>query len=709
VAFGRFAALLLAGLLAVVNPAAGDGGAEPMPLGQLAPAAGPGDNLPADGEADRAGALVPVSAPPPSALAAPGLPVSKAQRAQVLAALKALERNDAAGAATLARATRDPVLLKLVTWLHMRQPSSGRGFAEIVEFLRANPEWPDRVLLQRRAEEALEEGPLDPSALNWLQNHPPVSAMGRIRLAEALLRSGRLHEGRNWLRQVWINDDLPPQARGLRERHRDAFGPADHAARLDRLLWDGQLVGARTMLALVAPEQRLLAEARIGLQTGAGNVDRLIQRVPQHLQGEPGLQFDRLRWRQQRGQDAQAQAILLDPQLKLGPRPEKWWPGRRTQIYELLERDQSASAYRIAARHGMAPGGAAFAEAEWSAGWLALRFQRDARTAYLHFDRVYRAVKLPVSLARGAFWAGRAAAAMNDPPRAKQWYALAAAYPHTYYGQLAIEALADGSLRTLPIDPKPTAHDAGAFQAREVVRAALLLASVGVFDRAQVFLMRAVETAQSPADRILALQVAKEMERPELLVRLGKHSAQTGVPVVELAYPVLRFPRGKAELALLHAVTRQESEFDPFAVSSAGARGLMQLMPATAKEVSRGLGRSYGLEKLTEDPQYNLELGSTYLSSMIGAFGGSYVLAVAAYNAGPARVQKWLKEIGDPRRPGVDAIDWVEQIPLSETRNYVQRVLEGLQVYRHLLGGEPLRLAADLRREGPAVTNGCRC
>ena len=705
----QVAALLAACLLSLVARAANaDGGAEALPLAAIAPGAGAGDGLPAE-DAER---LFPVAVPGASALptkALPRAPVSAAQRTQIIAALRALERNDAVGALTIAQTTREPVLTKLVTWLHMRQQNSGRSFAEIVAFLRANPDWPDRNLLQKRAEEALAEGPLDPQALNWLQANPPVSAMGRIRLAEALIRGGRLVEGRNWLRQVWINDDLPPQARGLRERHADAFGVADHVARLDRLLWDGQLVGARAMLALVDPGQRALAEARIGLQASAPNVAQLLGRVPVDLQREAGLQFDRLRWRRQRNQDEPAQAILLDPQLKLGPRPEKWWLERRSQVYNLLESNQHQPAYRIAQRHGMQPGGQAFAEAEWLAGWIALRYQKDARLAYLHFDRVYRAVKLPVSLARGAFWAGRAAGAMNDWPRAKQWFALATVYPHTYYGQLAIEAVADGNLRSLPLDPKPTAYDSNAFHAREIVRAAALLAAGGALDRAQVFLMRAIETAQSPADRVLALQIAKDLGRPEMVVRLGKHSAQTGVPLVELAYPVLNFPRGKAEQALLHAITRQESEFDPNAISSAGARGLMQLMPATAKDVSRGIGRAYTLDKLTDDPLYNLELGSTYLSSLIGSFRGSYVLAVAGYNAGPSRVQKWIKEFGDPRQPDVDAIDWVEQIPINETRNYVQRVLEGLQVYRHLLGGEPVRLAADLRREGPAVTNGCRC
>ncbi|MEE8247968.1 MAG: lytic transglycosylase domain-containing protein, partial [Alphaproteobacteria bacterium] len=380
------------------------------------------------------------------------------------------------------------------------------------------------------------------------------------------------------------------------------------------------------------------------------------------------------------------------------------WVERAIQVRRALDEGAVTEAYRLAQEHKQSEG-ADFAEAEWLAGWIALRFLDEDRVAYGHFARLYDAVRFPISRARGAYWAGRSAESMGESKLARQWYALGAAHPTAFYGQLAALKLGDGPALALDPDPSPGPEAVEAFNARELVRAVRLLAELGEKERLRPFIMRLNELAETPAEHALVALLAKSAGRADLAVASTKRSVRAGVVLAGAGYPVIGLPAGGApEPALLLAVARQESEFNPKAVSNRDARGLMQLLPATAKVVSRQLKLRYDKKKLTEDPWYNARLGSAFLAELIERHDGSYVLALAAYNAGPSRVKRWLKAYGDPRTGEVDALDWIELVPFAETRNYLHRVLEGLQVYRHRIGGArmALTLEEDLARNGGA-------
>ena len=341
------------------------------------------------------------------------------------------------------------------------------------------------------------------------------------------------------------------------------------------------------------------------------------------------------------------------------------------------------------------PSGAAFADGEFLAGFVALRFLHQPKTALGHFELLYAGVSSPISAARGAYWAGRAAEAMKDQAKAQQWYGFAARHGSTYYGQLAAQRLGWSEAPDLADAPAILPEAKAKFEAREMVRIARALEQAGARDWTRPFFLRLIGEAASGEDHLLAAELAMELGRNDLALTAAK-SGRGRIEMAQYLFPTRRLPAALGtEEALLLSVMRQESAFDPAAVSSAGARGLMQLMPATAKSVAKRNGMSYQPDLLTRDPDYNVRLGSAYRASLLSDYGGSYILALASYNAGPSRVRQWIADHGDPRDPKVDAVDWVERISFSETRNYVQRIMETLAIYRHRLGAGRLALTLD--------------
>ncbi len=333
------------------------------------------------------------------------------------------------------------------------------------------------------------------------------------------------------------------------------------------------------------------------------------------------------------------------------------------------------------------------------AGWIALVYLNEPADAYAHFVRMFATVSYPISVARGAYWAGRAAEGMNDAATAARWYEIAARNPTTFYGQLAIEKRGDAALFRMPQDPKPTPDDLKAFNARDLVLTIRSMGAIGQGTYVKPFFMTLLSRSTSTMEQAMIADLAQQVGRIDLGVRAGKYAARDGLVLVDMSYPTAKFARtGRVEPALLHALSRQESEFNPQAVSPVGARGLMQLMPYTAKRVAGTLSIAYNRDRLTSDMGYNVLLGSNYLQSLVQEFSGSYILAVAAYNAGEANVRNWLRQYGDPRIGEIDPVNWIELIPFSETRNYVQRVLESLQVYRYRLApGDDMTIRADVR------------
>jgi len=622
-------------------------------------------------------------------------PFSAGEIATCRAAFTALAAGHYPMARELAAKAHVAVAPKLIDWLWMLRPGSAVSFNDLTDFIARNPSWPGQETLRRRVEESLAEMPDDAKVIAWFKTREPLTATGQLRLAEALLRTGHAEEGTRRLRRAWVagNFDQHKEAEILKSYH-ELLRTEDHEARLDRLLWDEDRLAAKRLEPRVPEAYRALAEARIALFTFSPGVEGAIARVPAALKNDLGLAYDRVRWRRRKGLDDQALDVLSGVPAD-APYADRWWVERQYQARRALNAGNISVAYRLAAAHGDVDT-RNMIDAEWLAGWIALRFLQERHVALSHFAHIYGTVQTPISRARGAYWAGRAEEALKDGPGAEHWYQSAAAYPTTYYGQLAALRLGQSGALALPAEPQPTPAEVAAFRGQELVQAAHLLQSVGLEEKVRPFILRLADLSRTPAAHRLVAEFAEQIGRTDLSVASAKRSARNGVILVDRAFPLIHLPNypGGPELPLVLAVSRQESEFNPGAISNAGARGLMQLMPSTAKMVAKAMHVAYRPERLTSDPGYSTMLGGRYLRTLLDDFGGNYVLALAAYNAGDVRVREWMHDWGDPRRPDVDVIDWIELIPFAETRNYVERVFEGLQVYRQRLDPDALVLSA---------------
>lgn len=596
----------------------------------------------------------------------------------------------------LAATAQDPLLEEVIIWLDFQEPGRGGTFTELYRFLERHPDWPQRAALRREAERQMPESLPPQVVVDWFKDEPPLTGAGAMKLATALTAIGRGAEAAELAGRAWIELPFtPPEERAFAKAFGAHLHPAEHIQRLDRLLWLGDEAAARRMFVRVDAGTRTLAEARLALRAMSGGVDAAVKRVPAVLKDDPGLIYERARWRRRKEQYPGA-AQLLDRAPLNTPFADRIWAERDDAARRALDRGDAHLAYRLAKNHGVASG-PAFADGEFLAGWIALRFLRQPKTALGHFELLHAGVSSPISAARGAYWAGRAAEAMNDQAKAQAWYGLAARHATTYYGQLAARRLGWSEVPDLPNPPAVPAEAKATFEMRELVRIVSALEQAGGRESTRPFFLQLIRNGASAEDHLLAAGLAVELGRHDLALAAAKSGRGT-VDLVDHLFPIRPLPAGPGvEEALLLSVMRQESAFDPAAVSSAGARGLMQLMPATAKTVAKLNGVVYKRDLLIDDPDYNVRLGSAYLASLSSDYGGSYVLALAAYNAGPGRVKQWLAEHGDPRNPKVDAIDWVERISISETRNYVQRIMETLAVYRHRLG--PGRLALTLEQD----------
>lgn len=610
---------------------------------------------------------------------------------QALSAAGAGEWDRAQG---LSRRAETALAASVIDWMRLR---AGAGsWDEAARFLKTHPDWPGLALLRRKAEGVIPAG-LEPDAVvAFFAGGAPQTGTGAFRLATALARAGRGEAARAEVRRAWTS--LPMTA-AERAAFQDGFAVVvddNHWTRTDALLWAGATAEAGAMIPKLREGGQALARARIALQEDGDGVDALIAAVPARLAADPGLAFDRLGWRIRKGRWAEAEELLLAVSTDaagLGD-PARWGDRRRSLAREAMREGRARNAYRLAAQHHLT-GGADYADLEWLAGYLALTRFDDPDRALAHFARFRAAVTTPISLGRAGYWEGRAHEAAGNPEAAMAAYAEGARHQSSFYGQLAAERAGLPADRALAGGGAAGGETGGAtadwrqagFLQSDVVQAALLLRRAGETEMMARFLLHAEED-MAPADSILLARMALDLGHPFVAVRIAKRLAEGGVVVPDVYYPVtdaagfdLAVP---VPLAL--AIARQESELNPAAVSPAGARGLMQLMPGTARKMAADLGEDYALSRLTDDPAWNARLGSGYLAQMLDRFGGSHVLAAAAYNAGPNRVDQWIAEYGDPRSPRVDPIDWIEMIPYRETQNYVMRVLEGVHVYRLRLG-----------------------
>lgn len=642
-----------------------------------------------------------------AAFAAPAAILSTGDESVYRQAFAAADEGKLDYARGVARKASDKSFQDVLTWVEYQRAGSGASFEQIADFVQSHPTWPHIGILTRRAEEAISVATPDDKLRSWFEAHPPESAEGAMAWGRVLQDTGQSDKAVSVLRHAWIEDSFGPiQEREFLTHFVSVLTLADDVSRLDRLLWDHQDEAAAGQMRRVGESVRRLAQTRMALAHDLSRAEAMVAAVPEADRHDPGLVYELVRYRRERGREDEAIPLLKDSGVDLG-RPELWWTERAALARYALQQGRAQQAYEIAKDHGTLTG-IPLADAEWLAGWIALRFLHDAPAAQTHFTRLYDHTVTPLGHARGAYWSARAFEVTGDQATALHWYELAADNGTAFYGQLAAPRAGHAASGALSGDPVPTAHEIELFKHSELAKDARMLGQIGQADLMRAFLSRLIELDASPGVRAQAAAIASEFGRADIAITLSHQSEKTGVPLIGSGYPIptlLSADREKPERALVLGLIRQESGFHRDAVSSAGARGLMQIMPATAVRLARAIKlvfkRKSALDSaLTHDPNLNLRLGSAYLVDLLEQFDGSYILAVAAYNAGPARVQKWIRENGDPRTPGVDAVDWIESIPFSETRNYVQRVLEGLQVYRQRLGttGLTLSLDSDLKR-----------
>jgi soluble lytic murein transglycosylase len=664
-----------------VPPSAAPQAAQPQAPQPIVGSSGPALPIGNDGTS---GGVLP---PPPSDMAqaiASSKPLSDAEAASFAAALKAIDDGRFADARPMVANFRNALLSRYVDWSILRAaPKTDADFAATWRFLRDNPDWPEPEVLRRQAEDRI--GPETPAGdvVRYFTAFPPLTSAGHMRRLDAAQAASpgdvQKFASDSWRTATFRNSD----ENDFLNRYGQLLTPQDQIARFDRILRDGRAQVARDLLPKLPPDYQPLANARLAMATRAADAPTVLRGVPAARLDEPAIKLERAQWMRRTGSLDDAKTLLTG---SVANQTDAWWNERQQLARDLLAAGRAADAYAVTVPHGLTKG-VAFSEAEFLAGWIALRHLKRASDAQKHFQTLYDGVATDVSKSRAAYWLGRTHETAGRGKEAAEWYGRAATFGQTFYGQLAARKLPASAPR-LPSDPVALPTDEQTLSGREFVTMARYLGQAGDFERARPFLLRLARMVTTPGETALLAQLAIELKRPDVALTVARRATENGVVLFDTAFPVVDLgTTGSIERALALAVTRQESSFNAAAVSPSGALGLMQLMPGTARDVAGRLGVPFIQDKLTRDPGYNVQLGSQYLAEMLQRFGGSYELALAAYNAGPGRVARWLESVGDPRAGKIDMVDWIEMIPYRETRNYVQRIMEGVAVYRDRLNG----------------------
>jgi soluble lytic murein transglycosylase len=659
--------------------------------------------------------------PIPDGTGGGGLSTARPSRLRVLSpsdhdlftrAFEAAGRGDWTAARNLAGQGQSPIAKRLLEWRYALDKNSGASFAEIDTVIKdTEPKtsagtWPLRGTLQARGEAAIAPDMAPAGVIAWFGAKQPNSSIGRIRLGEALVGSGEKTRGAALIRAGWADGSFDNATElAIVQKDGALLTPDSDHARLEALLWRGEITAAKRESARVDAATAEIANARIALYSyGLPKAQAVVEKLRDS--SDPGLLFDWSHALRMAGRDREAHAMLLRapaaPLVK--DHAGRWWAEVSIQARDALAATDPRTALSLVQHAGFTSGDQ-YAEQQFLAGFIALRFLKEPSTALTAFQKLEAGVSRPISKSRAQYWQGRSYEALDDKASALTHYRLAAAYPETFYGQIALAH----------IDATPTLHlsdtavDAAApseLDSDPLMPEIKVLADLGQAGSLRVFVDRDVEVYSSPRHlKRLMLQLS-DWGYPEIALRLAKTASYAGAPMPALTHPVIPLPSypgpGAApDAATVLGLIRQETEFDAYAVSGAGARGLMQMMPASARLAAKQAGLAYRPEALMTDTAYNMQLGMTEYRGHLDRYGNSNVLALASYNAGPNNVKKWLAANGDPRV--TDPLDWIEQIPFGETRNYVQRVLENTEVYRARLAGKdvPLRILQDLYAPNP--------
>ena len=638
----------------------------------------------------------------PAAMAATGS-TSQADTEALENVIDLVRKHKPADATQVQAVISDPVARKLAEWIILRSDDNGAPVERYRAFISANPSWPSQTFLRRRLEAALWDDHRDDATVwAWFENESPLSAKGKFSLARAMIARGDRANAERLVRDAWRNDSMSEDTENTAL---DLFGalltPGDHKARMDLLLYGSEHDAALRAAKRLGANQLALAKARVAAYKKAPNTRALLEAVPHELHGDPGYIFSKIQLLRREEKFAEAAQLMMSAPKDAGRlyNVDEWWIERRLMSRKMLDIGEHRTAYLIARDAALPARDIYKTEQEFTAGWIALRFLNDPATAARHFARIGVGSVNPTTLARAGYWQGRAAEAAGRSQDARAAYTAAAAQSTSYYGQLARAKL---GLPQIALNGAPAGRSRG-IERLEIVRAVQLLYGLDEREIAIPIFTDLGENGDPDALAGLGELASRHADARSMLL-MGKAALNRGLPFDFYAYPVTGIPPFKSigpevEQSVMFAIARQESAFNPSVVSPAQAYGLMQVTPDAGRYVCKKYGASFDLGRMKTDPVYNAALGAAELGGLIEDYRGSYIMTFAAYNAGRGSVKKWVEHYGDPRDSKVDAVDWVELIPFSETRNYVQRVMENLQVYRARFGGGTrLQIEADLRR-----------
>ena len=600
---------------------------------------------------------------------------------------------------------KDKEFQNLVTWLYLKERGNQATFGDYQNFINSNPDYPRISRLRYLAEHKIVlENTSPKSVIKWFGDIEPLSGTGKIKLGEAYLKIKENELGAKLIKTGWIKANLSKRdVRYYRKKFKKILVTSDHLKRADYLAWDNKYWDLKRMLPYLPKNEKLLYNARFILMTNSYGVDKAISDVPNKLIDDLGLQYNRLKWRTRRNRLEGSLEILRkfhgEETLVY---PELWWKLRENITRDLIYEKKYSLAYEVSSNHHLNEG-PEFADAEWISGWLALSFLNKSELAISHFENFYKNVGYPISLARGAFWLGLAYEKSNDLDTAKKYYKEGSKFTNTYYGQLAFNKIKLGQDFKLLSEHKISDGYEKEFNKNKLIRHVRLLKEMDRTEFSKDILKHLATLDVEKGSEILAAKLSTEVGRYDYAIQISKLASYEKRFINMFNYPVIAIPKeinNKQMPApeLLLAIIRQESEFDASANSHVGAQGLMQIMPGTAKLVARNLKTTYSKSLLKSDPSYNIKLGTYYFNSLLEDYDGVFPFAIGAYNAGPNRIKSWVKRYGDPNRGDINFIDWIELIRFKETRNYVQRVIENINVYKYTLNKNPIKIDGFFRQ-----------
>ena len=614
-------------------------------------------------------------------------------------------------AGPLAQRSGDEAAIKLVELLYLRDHWDDAGYGRIMVFLNAAPKWPLAETLMKRAEQSLytDRGSAD-RTLSHFAKRKPISIEGKLALARANLATGNKEAARELVKNVWSDAILDAAfEKSIASEFGSLLSADDHKRRMWRMVYAQETNAAIRNSKRLGGDYQNAAKVAQGLLRGVAGADKQYGKLPSSMREQLGMKYAMVRYLRKLERYSKARTILATVPSDAG-NTDAWWVERRIVARHSIgvrHRESEKAAYQIAKAHGSAKGADAV-EGEFLAGWIALRSLKDPETALRHFSKLEEIAESRTEKARAQYWVGRSYGALGNKEKARAAYKTAAEHSTIYYGQLAREQIGLGKVPKDIKGGQPSAEAKSIVERDEVVRAFNLMVKANATSSLNMFVWSLASRFNSVDEMNAVAALLKQRGSTTMALRLAKAAAQRNVDIDHWGYPIGALPdwkqMGKAvEHSLVYGLARQESEFDPKAGSKVGAQGLMQIMPGTAKLISKQYRIPYAPAKLLGDPAYNVKLGAAHLGDLINEYNGSYVLTLVAYNAGPRRVREWVAEYGDPRSAKVDPVDWVESIPFHETRQYVQKVLQNTQVYRARLAPETMRpMTADLRRGGPA-------